>query len=336
MFDFVQNFGTFALLITIIISLAIILKGADYFVKGASSISLKLGISAFVVGLTIVAIGTSAPELFINAIAAYSGATELSIGNILGSNIAGILLGLGIAAIFVPLTLKHGTVWKEIPFSLLGAIVVLIFGMDIAINGAEQNVMVRSEGLALLAFFVIFLSYTFGLNKVEDGDEVENEEDIKEYDWIKSSLFIFGGLVGLVLGGSLVVESSTALARSMGLSENLIGLTIVAIGTSLPEIITTIVAARKGQIALAVGGIVGTIIFNIFFALGVTAVIAPLPFNADNITDALFLMFISVLLFIFMFTGKKHKLERWEGIIFVCLYFSYMAFAIFRDLSSII
>jgi cation:H+ antiporter len=336
MFDFVQYLSIGPLIILVVVALAIILKGADYFVLGASSISIKWGISAFVVGLTIVAIGTSAPELFINAIAAYSGATDLSIGNILGSNIAGILLGLGIAAIFVPLHIKHGTVWKEIPFSLMGAFVVLVFGADIIINGATENVIVRGEGIALLTFFVIFISYTFGLSAVEKGDDSDDSENIKEYTWKKSIVYIILGLIGLVFGGSLVVESATVLAATAGLSENLIGLTIVAIGTSLPEIITTIVAARKGQISLAVGGIVGTIIFNIFFALGITAVIAPLPFNSDNITDALFLMFISILLFIFMFTGKKHKLERWEGVIFVCLYFSYMAYAIVRDVSTII
>jgi cation:H+ antiporter len=333
MFDFMQEMSIIALIGVMIISLIVILKGADYFVKGASSISIKMGISAFVVGLTIVAIGTSAPELVINSIAAYSGATELSIGNIIGSNIAGILLGLGIAAIFVPLHLKYGTVWKEIPYSLMGAMIVLIFGMDIMINGDMTNIITRSEGMALLTFFIIFIIYTFGLSKVEQNDDVE---EIKEYSWGKSIIYIVAGLIGLVLGGAAVVESATILATAAGLSENLIGLTIVAIGTSLPEIITSVVAARSGQIALAVGGIVGTIIFNIFFALGVTAMIAPLPFNDDNITDALFLMFISLLLFLFMFTGKRHKLEKWEGTIFVFLYFGYMVFAVMRDMSSIV
>ena len=328
MTNLIEQLSIFPLIIVIIISLAIILKGADFFVRGASSVSLKLGISPFVVGLTIVAIGTSAPELFINAIAAYSGATDLSIGNILGSNITGILIGLGVAAIYVPLTLKSETVWKELPFSLLGAIMVLIFGMDILISKGEVNVLTRSEGFALLAFFIIFLVYTFGLNKT---DVAEEDESIVEYGIWKSLFFIFGGVAGLIVGGDLVVVSATVIATSLGLSQNLIGLTIVAVGTSLPEIVTSVVAAKKGHIDMAVGGIVGTIIFNIFFALGVTAVIAPLPFGRDNITDALFLMGISVIFFIFMFVGKKHKLERWQGIAFVVLYVAYIAFALLRE-----
>ncbi len=330
MFDFIHSLTMIPLIVVVIVSLGIILKGADYFVQGASSISIKLGMSAFVVGLTIVAIGTSAPELFINAIAAYSGATDLSIGNILGSNIAGLLLGLGIAALFVSLKLKSGTVWKEIPFSLLGAILVLTFGMDVIIDGGVENIITRSEGITLLAFFVIFIVYTFGLNKADNSNE---NDDVVEYGWGKSLLYICGGILGLVVGGALVVESAVTIASMAGLSQNLIGLTIVAVGTSLPEIVTAIVAARKGQVDMVVGGIIGTIIFNIFFALGVTAVIAPLPFNIDNITDALFLMAMSVIFFIFMFVGAKHKLEKWQGIFFISMYVAYIIFAVMREIA---
>jgi len=328
MFDFIPNLNIALLIILIIVSLGIILKGADFFVQGAASLSVKFGISAFVVGLTIVAIGTSAPELFINVIAASSGATDLSIGNILGSNTAGLLLGLGIAALFIPLQLKSNTVWKEIPFSLLGAIMVFVFGLDIIIDGNVENIVTRSEGITLLAFFIIFIVYTFGLNAV---DTVESSDDIEEYGWIKSVIYVLGGITGLVVGGNLVVESATVIATVAGLSQNLIGLTIVAIGTSLPEIVTAVIAAKKGQVDMAVGGIVGTIIFNIFFALGVTAVIAPLPFKRDNVVDALFLIIISVIFFIFMFVGKKHHLEKWQGISFIFLYVAYIIFAVMRE-----
>ncbi len=331
MFDFIHGLAMIPLILVIVASLGIILKGADFFVEGASSISIKLGMSAFVVGLTIVAIGTSAPELFINAIAAYSGATDLSIGNILGSNVAGLLLGLGIAALFIPLKLKSGTVWKEIPFSLLGAILVLIFGIDIIIDGGAENIVTRSEGLTLLAFFVIFIVYTFGLNQADDSEE--SDDEIVEYSWVKSLVYIAGGVLGLIVGGALVVESAVTIASMAGLSQNLIGLTIVAIGTSLPEIVTAVVAAKKGQVDMVVGGIIGTIIFNIFFALGITAVIAPLPFSTDNITDALFLMTVSVIFFIFMFVGAKHKLEKWQGIFFIVMYISYIIFAVMREIS---
>ncbi len=329
MFDFMNNLGLVWLMLIVISSLGLILKAADVFVQGASSISLKLGITPFVVGLTIVAIGTSAPELFVNVIAATSGATDLSIGNILGSNTAGILLGLGISAIMVPLQLKSETVWKEIPFSLLGAIMVVVFGMDKLLDGSPENVLNRSEGIALLFFFFIFIIYTFGLNKAKA--EADEEDSLIEMSWLKSIGYIFIGLLGLILSGSLVVESAVGIASKMGLSQNLIGLTIIAAGTSLPEIVTAIIAAKKGHIDMVVGGIVGTIIFNIFFALGVTATVAPLPFKKDNILDAVFLMLITVIFFIFMFIGKKHQLTRWEGICFVLLYIGYISFAVLRE-----
>jgi len=332
MFTFIENLTIFPAIILVIISLWIILKSADYFVQGASSVAVKLGMSIFVVGLTIVAIGTSAPELFINVIAASSGATDLSIGNIIGSNIAGILLGLGIAALFIPLALKSKTVWKELPFSLLGAVMLLIFGADKFIDGGIENIVTRSEGLTFLAFFIIFIVYTFGLNKNDKVDESEGE-DVEEYSWLKSVVYIIGGVIGLVVGGSLTVESATIIASHLGLSQNLIGLTVVAAGTSLPEIVTAVVAARRGQMDMVVGGIIGTIIFNIFFALGFTAVVAPLPFKYDNIVDAFILMMITIIFFIFMFVGKKHTLEKWQGIVFILLYVLYIAFAVLRELS---
>ena len=327
MFNFIPQLPILALVLLIIASLYLIVKSADYFVKGAASTSRRIGMSTFVVGLTVVAIGTSAPELFVNVIAAMSGATDLSIGNILGSNVAGILLGLGIAALFVPLTLKSQTIWKEIPYSLLGAMMIFILGGDLFINGVGANIISRADGLVLLAFFVIFIIYTFGLNKVQNGVE---KTEIEMFSVVQSTVFIFGGVLGLVLGGKLVVDSAVEIASIIGLSQNLIGLTIVAAGTSLPEIVTAVVAARKGHVDMVVGGIVGTIIFNALFALGITALIAPLPFGADNIVDALFLMFVSIVLFVVMFVGKRNTLERWQGGVFVAMYVAYIVFAIWR------
>lgn len=327
MFAFIHTLSLIPLVGVVIGALYVLLTGADYFVRGAASVSRRIGMSTFVVGLTVVAIGTSAPELFVNIIAAYTGATALSIGNILGSNTADILLGLGLAAIVTPLTIKSQTVWKEIPYSLLGAVIICVFGSDILIDGVGSNVITRSEGIALLGFFVIFLVYTFGLNKAQNGVE---KAEVEVYDWGRSALYILGGLVGLVLGGKLVVDAAVAIAQLAGISENLIGLTIVAAGTSLPEIATALIAVRRGHIDMVVGGIVGTIIFNIFFALGVTALFAPLPFHADNLTDAFFLMCISLLLFFFMFIGRRQALERWQGVAFILLYIGYIAFAVLR------
>ena len=307
----------------------ILVHGANYFVLGAASIARKLGISAIVVGLTIVAIGTSAPEFFVNVIAAYQGATDLSIGNILGSNLADILLGLGIAAIIVPLHIKKGTIWKEIPFSLLAAIFILIFGADSFISGVFPNELGRIEGIALLGFFVIFITYTFGLAKVKNGISLRDEK-IEILSWFMSVGYTVGGIAALAIGGKLAVDGAVAIADIFGISQNLIGLTVVAAGTSLPEIVTAIVAARKGHIDLVVGGIVGTIIFNALFALGATAVVRPLPFSGENLIDSMVVVAATVLLFVFMFVGRKHTLERWQGYVFIAIYFVYLAYIMMR------
>ncbi|MFH1769378.1 MAG: calcium/sodium antiporter [Parcubacteria group bacterium] len=313
-------------LIIIIIGLFAVIYGANFFVLGSASIARKLGISAFVVGLTVISIGTSAPELFINVIAASQGATDLSIGNILGSNIADVFLGLGIAAIVFPLALKKGTVWKEIPYTVLSALLILAFGASIFTSGSSFDLISRGEGIILLGLFILFLIYTFKLSKVE-GD---NGEDIEMYGWFRSIVYILGGVIVLVIGGKLVVDYAVKFAEVLGISQNLIGITIVAAGTSLPEIVTAVVAAKKRQIDLAVGGIVGTVIFNSLFVLGVTAVVRPLPFSQDNILDALVFTAAMLMLFVFMFTGKRLSLDKWEGIIMVIAYILYIAFAIFR------
>lgn len=328
MFALIPQLPIPALLCLVAVAMYILVKSAGYFVKGAGSISAKFGISTFVIGLTVVAIGTSAPEMFVNIIAAQSGATALSIGNILGSNITNILLALGIAATFAPLAIRSQTVWKEFPYSLLAGVMVFLLGGDLLINKFGENIITRTDGLALLAFFSIFIVYTFGLSKM--SDDTETEEKMEVHPWLASSMYIVGGLVGLVLGGKLVVESATALATIMGMSQNLIGLTVVAIGTSLPEIVTSVVAVRKGFVDMVVGGVIGSNIFNVFLVLGLTAFVAPLPFNHDNITDALFLMLISIVLFLAMFVGKKHTLERWQGWAFIAMYIAYMVFAIMR------
>jgi len=307
-------------------ALTIVIKSADFFVAGAASTARRLGMSAFVVGLTIVAIGTSAPEVTVNTIAAFQGNTSLSIGNIIGSNIVNILLGLGVAALFVPLTIKKQTVWKELPFMLLAALMVLVLGADTFFGTTvSQNVVGRSDGLVLLSFFAIFLVYVFGLGKPEG-----EEEDIAVLPWWQSLALIGAGLTGLVVGGKFAVQSAVEIAHLLHLSENLIGLTIVAIGTSLPEIVTSVTAVRKGHIDMAVGGIVGSSIFNIFFALGLTALVANLPFTAANIFDAFVLAAVTVVLFVSMFLGRRHTLERWQGALFVGMYGAYIIFAILR------
>lgn len=306
----------------------LLIKGADYLISGSSSLARRMGISALVVGLTVVAFGTSAPELFVNVTAALRGSTDIAIGNVLGSNLANLLLILGLSALFAPLKLQGNTVWKEIPFSLLAALLVVIFGSDYFFDGAISNQMSRTDGAALFAMFLIFVVYTFGIRNNSNGGKVD--EKIQQYPVWKTCLFILGGLAALGIGGKLVVDGSTQIALALGVSANLIGLTIVALGTSLPELVTSITAARRGQTDIAIGNVVGSNIFNIFLVLGASALITPLPFGQVNFVDAVAVAVATLILFLALFIGKKHEIERWNGVVFVCLYVGYMVFAVMR------
>lgn len=309
-----------------VVGFFILIKGADLLVDGASSIAKKFKISSLVIGLTIVAFGTSAPELAVNIFASASGNAEIAIGNILGSNIANILLILGISAMIYPLATKRNTVWKEIPLCLLAAVVLGLMANDILIDGAGFSTLSRIDGFILIAFFIIFLYYTFGIAKVGgDNDDVQ----IKKYGLGKSILFILLGLAGLVLGGQWIVNGAVKIAEYFGVSQSLIGLTVVAIGTSLPELATSAIAAYKKQTDIAIGNVVGSNIFNIFWVLGLSSVIRPLPFNPAINIDILTTIGATLILFLSMFIGKRHIIERWQGAFMVGLYVVYTGFLIF-------
>ena len=316
-------------IVLVVASLAVLIGGAEFLVRGSSSIAKKAGISPLVIGLTIVAFGTPAPELIVNLFAAYTGAADLAIGNIIGSNIANILLILGIAAIIYPLSIKSSTAWKEIPFALLGVILVFTMGNDILIDGSFNSAISRTDGISLIAIFIIFMFYIFGISKVK-GEKGETE-NIKTYSWAISSLLTTGGLVLLFIGGKILVDNAMILARLAGLSEALIGLTIVAVGTSLPELATSVVAAYHHHDDIAIGNIVGSNILNIFWILGVTSTILQLPFNARVNFDVLVSILATALLFIFLFVGTRKKLDRWQGIFFVILYLVYVAYLVWRS-----
>ena len=301
----------------------LLIKGADLLVDGASSIAKKMKISNISIGLTVVAFGTSMPELVVNIFASYQGNPEIAIGNILGSNIANILLILGISAIIYPLTVQKNTIWKEIPFSLLAAIIVGVLASDALIDGRNFSELSRGDGFILIGFFVIFMYYIVSIAK--DVDDTQGIE-IKDISNLKSFLFILGGLVGLTVGGKLIVDGAVMIAGEMGLSESFIGLTVVAIGTSLPELATSAVAAYKKNVDIAVGNIVGSNIFNIFWILGISAIIKPLPFNPTSIYDLLMTLVASLFLFAFLFVGKKHQINKAKGIIFVLIYIGYIVF----------
>lgn len=311
----------------LLVGFVALIIGADKLVDSASSLAARMGIPNIVIGLTVVAFGTSAPELVVNVFASVSGSTEMVLGNVMGSNIFNVLGILGISALIFPLTVKTNTTWIEIPLSFLAAVCVLIVAADIFLDGAGANLISRSDGLTLLLFFLIFLVYNLSISKTDLGkDNVETEK----YSVGKAVLFLILGLAGLVIGGRLIVTSAVEIAESIGLSERVIGLTVVSIGTSLPELATSIVAVRKKNVDIAIGNVVGSNIFNIFLILGISSTIAPVELSESSIFDVLVNIVAGLLLFIFLFTGKGRKIERWEGAIFVLGYIAYLTYLIFQ------
>lgn len=316
--------------ILFILGFVFLIKGANYLVDGSSALAKKLGVSSLVIGLTVVAFGTSMPELVVNIFAALGGTGDIAFGNIIGSNMANILLILGIAALITSLKVQHSTVWKEIPFSFLAVVVLLVFSSSFLLNGFLSDYLSRFEGIILLLFFALFLYYIFNLAKRNKSQLKDPEMKIKSHSYFNISLMIFVGLVGLYFGGKWVVDGAVIIAKLFGLSEFFISATIVAVGTSLPELVTSIVATLKKDFDLAVGNIVGSNIFNIFLVLGVTGIINPIKYPLTITVDLLILLGVTSLLFLFMFIGKKHELDRWQGFLFIAFYVAYIVFLIFR------
>lgn len=313
----------------VLAGLGILLIGGEIFVRGSASLARKLRVSALVIGLTIVAFGTSAPELIINIFSAMQGASDIAIGNVLGSNISNTLLVLGVAALIYPLKVKSGTVWKEIPFGILITLVLVILANDVLLAGATSSALSRADGLILFAFFAIFMYYTYGLTKVEG----ETDQEVETYSWLHSGIFIIGGMLCLFFGGKIMVDNAVILARLAGWSELFIGLTITAIGTSMPELITSAIAAYRKEVDLAIGNVIGSNIFNILWVLGTSAVIRPMHIDASVNTDLIVTVLVSIILFLALFVGGKkgrNTIRRWEGVAFILFYLGYIGFVLFR------
>jgi cation:H+ antiporter len=309
-----------------ILGFVVLIKGANMLIDGSASIAKKLKITNIAIGLTIVAFGTSAPEFIVSLFATIKGNTDITIGNILGSNIANILLVLGISSIIYPIAAKRNTVLKEIPFSLLAVLLMGITANDILFDKNGSSVLTKIDGLVFLLFLVIFFSYTFGITRLKENNEETDE--VKNYGYFKSISLIFIGLLGLVLGGKWIVDGAVKIAELFNVSQSLIGLTIIAVGTSLPELATSAVAAFKKQTDIAIGNVVGSNILNILWILGFNAVIRPLPLNPSSNIDILMTIIASLILFLSMYVSKKHVIERWQGILMVIIYFGYIAFLI--------
>ena len=313
MISFLMIAGGFVLLV----------YGANRLVDGASSLARHYHVPNIVIGLTIIAFGTSAPELVVNVVAASGGETDLVIGNVLGSNIMNVAIILGIASLIAPLTVMSNTTWVEVPLSFLAALLLVVMGNDIILDITSVNVISRSDGIVLLAFFLIFMVYSLHMMK---SDVQENHQEEQKYTLKRALLFIFLGLILAVVGGRLIVTGATSIARILGVSDRIIALTIVALGTSLPELATSVVAVRKGKVDLAIGNIVGSNIFNIFFILGISAVIFPVEIPPGGMADMGVNILASLLLFVFIFTGKGRRLVAWEGMLFLGLYAGYLAY----------
>lgn len=312
--------------ILFILGFVILVKGADFLVDGASSIARKYNVSDLVIGLTVVAFGTSAPELFVNVAASLKGSTEIAVGNVVGSSIANILLILGVSSFICPLTVSKGTVWKEIPFSLLAALILGVLANDVLIDKREASVLTRSDGLVFLSFFIIFMYYSFGIAQKTEKTEIPVPE--KQQKLSKSLLLILLGLAGLTLGGKWIVDGAIFMALKFGMSESVVGLTIVAVGTSLPELATSAMASYKKNSEIAVGNVVGSNIFNIFLVLGISSSIKPLPFRSEDNLGIQVLILADIMLFVSMFTGIKRVVERWEGAVFLAIYAGYITFVV--------
>lgn len=306
--------------VLLVAGLVLLVKGADWLINGASALARKFNVSNLAIGLTVVAFGTSAPELVVNSIAAYQDYPDLVFGNVIGSNILNLFVILGIVGLISPLQVQSSTVWKEIPYSFLAIVFLFVLGND---HWLGDNTVSRWDGAILGAMFLLFLYYVYRQQKVE---ELEADVPDKTYSTLMMWLLIVIGLAGLVLGGELAVSNAVKIAQAFGVSEKVIGLTIIAAGTSLPELATSVVAALKKKNDIAVGNIVGSNIFNIFFIMATSALVRPMHFDRGFNTELYVLAGGTLFLFIAMFTGKKGRLDRGEAFILLAAYAFYSVY----------
>ena len=324
----------------LIAGILLLIKGADWLVEGSSSLAKRFGVSDLMIGLTVVAFGTSMPELLVNIVSSIEGANDIAIGNIVGSNIANILLILGVASVIRNIAVKTSTVWNEIPLAFLAVVVLQLMANDRIVDHYPASELSRSDGLAFLAFFLIFLWYVSKMWRTED--EAEDDGVAKKGAFVSLGL-VAAGLSLLILGGKLTVDGAIDIASLLGISQALIGLTIVAIGTSLPELVTSVFAAMRNKADIAVGNIVGSNIFNVFWIMGVSATIHPIQLQPALNVDLFVAILATVVLFIAVHTGhvprriflfwrqrQAHVIERADGVIMLLLYAAYIGYLVWR------
>ena len=322
----------------LIIGFVLLVKGADYFVEGSSSIAKKFGIPSIIVGLTIVAMGTSFPELAVSVTAALSGSNEIAISNVVGSNIFNLIVVLGVCAVISPIKVDKEVMKRDMPFLIVVTLLLAAFVSDFFfffsnISKSEDSVglLSRFDSVIFLVIYALYMIITVktALNHMKKNkSQASEEEETKDVKTWLSLVFIVGGIVAIKFGGDFVVNSASFIATKFGMSETLVGLTIVAVGTSLPELVTSIVAAKKGETSLAIGNVVGSNIFNILLILGVSGTIHPIGIIMENCIDLFIVLICTVLVFIF--AKIKDSISRVEGAILVAIYIGYMAYAIMR------
>lgn len=311
-------------ILILILGFLLLIKGADFFVDGSSSIAKKFKIPPMVIGLTLVAFGTSAPELAVSIDAALALSNGLVFGNVIGSNIANTLLILGLSAAITPISISKKTIFKEMPFLIVSTIAMVVMAMDKLIDNS-RNLLSRVDGMILLLLFVI---YFFSMIEMIVNNKEKDSEEVESMPLLKSSVLTVFGLIAIVMGADLTVTSAVSIAALFGLSETLIGLTVVAVGTSLPELITSVVAAKKGENDIAIGNIIGSNVFNILLVLGVSASINPIIISSRNYIDLVILIIATVTTMLIMFTGSK--ISKWEGRLMYLAYFGYIAYLVLR------
>ena len=311
-------------ILILIAGLLLILFGANYLVDGASSIAKRFGLSEFIIGVTIVGIGTSAPEMVVSFISAFQGKAEMAIGNIVGSNIFNTAMILGITAIISPLIITKSNLKKDIPLNILVTVLLIVLGLNFTFTGLGKDQLSRIDGIILLGIFAWYLWSSFRSDSADD----EEESEIKNYSIGLSALMIVGGLAGLICGGKLFVNAATEIAKIFGVSDKFIAITVMAAGTSMPELATCVVAALKGRGQLALGNILGSNISNILLILGGSALISPLSFTGMSVVDLGMVLTCSVFILASAYLFKKKKLDRFEGIILLLLEAGYMWYLI--------
>lgn len=308
--------------VVLVVGFVLLIKGADYFVEGSSSVAKRLRVPSIIIGLTIVAMGTSLPECAVSLTASMSGQNALAVSNVVGSNIFNLMIVSGFCAVFCSLPIEKNTLKKEFPFSIVCVALLLVVGYIGMVVG-------RIDGIILLVLFVAYIAYMVGTAlKARETSADAEEDEYKILPVWKSILFIVGGVIAIKFGGDFVVDGAVVIASGFGLSENLIGLTIVACGTSLPELVTSVVAAKKNEVDMALGNVIGSNIFNILFVLGIAAAISPIAFIMENVIDTVILILMSI--FVWILGWTKQKIDRKEGIIMIVMYAVYLVYICMR------